>query len=130
MVTLNYDEWVEQYQPITNRYTDNGSYDNTLFEYNELEVDLIKCTDCENIWTLVSGEDEESWIIPGLHIVNRMGYFVTNVPHEYKDIQVNDNEMITVGKAKYSCKEFIENILEIELTDEQEDKLHNFYSQL
>ena len=36
--------------------------------------------------------------------------------------------MISVGKAKYSCLEFLDEI-GIELTPEQEDILHNFFSQ-
>lgn len=124
MKELTYEQWVEQYEP---RENPNAQGESCIWEFEDLKEKNFKVN---HIWTLVDGENEESWILPGYHIVNRQGYYVTTYPWESQDIQVNDNEMITVGKAKYSCLSFIEDKLSLNLTDEEMDALHNYYSQL
>jgi hypothetical protein len=122
MKKITYEVWVDQYKPLNNPDTIEGSYENKFFQIKE---HLFK--DDKYIWTLVSGENENMWIIPGFHYVNREGYFLTEIPWESEDIEVNDNEMLTIGDAKYMCKDFIEDILDITLTDAQEDLLHNYF---
>ena len=46
------------------------------------------------------------------------------------NISPNHTKKITVGKAKYTVIEFYENKTETELSFEQQDIIHNFYSQL
>lgn len=122
MKRITYEEWVEKYKPQENPNTVEGSHNNKLFDTHEQPF-----TEAQYIWTLVSGENENMWIIPGFHYVNREGYFLTEIPWESEDIEVNDNEMLTIGDAKYMCKDFIEEILDITLTDAQEDLLHNYF---
>jgi len=33
------------------------------------------------------GGTADQWIIPGIHTVNRICYLITEVPHDWKDIQ-------------------------------------------
>jgi hypothetical protein len=33
-----------------------------------------------HVWTVVDGEDGTTHLLPGLHIVNRIGYHLTQVP--------------------------------------------------
>ena len=130
MKKINFEEFVEQYKPVRNSNAEFSAYDGHMFETYGNDIARVKETLNEKVWTLIDGEDETSWVIPGFHFVNRFGYFITKVPWETEEIEVNLNEMITVGKAKYSCVEFIESVMGLELTPEQEDKLHDFYSQL
>ena len=101
---INFETWEEKYKLLKNHLDDNASYDGKMFETYGKELEFVKKQDNNKIWTLVDEENEEMWILSGYHLVNRIGYFITEIPFE-EDIQVNDNEMITVGKAKYSCKE-------------------------
>ena len=128
-VKINYDDWFEHYQPLLNHF--ESSPDNDIYRFETFGKDLEFVQKFQNcfIWTAVSCENEETWIIPGFHIVNRENYYITHTPWENENIEVNDNEMITVGKAKYSCLEFFDSI-GIELTDDQENKLHDFWSQI
>jgi len=132
MKTISYEEWVKQYRPIQNPFNKDGTYNNTAFETYGNEIGYITSGEFKQncIWTLIISDNEEFWIIPGLKYVDRFLYFVTEVPWEDENIQVDNNETISVGKAKYSCLEFIENVLGIELTLEQEDMLHDFWSQI
>jgi hypothetical protein len=115
MITLNYDDWFEKYKPIKNTITKNSSYGGTMFETFGDDLDFIKSQLNNQIWTLLSVEDEEFWIIPGFHWVNRMGCFVTEIPWELKNIQVNDNEMCTIEEAIEHCIVFASKEFGIEL---------------
>ena len=126
---ITFEKFQEKYKPIQNPFTKEGSYENTLFETYGKDLEFVRQQKSENIWTLIDCENEESWTIPGYHIVNRAGYFITEHSWKFQDIEVNNNVMITLGKAKYSCMDFLESI-GIELTDEQEQDLHNFWSQI
>ena len=132
MKRLTFEKWVKQYQPYQNPNTKEGSYNNCFFdtfqEVRDFCVNIPEFTK-NQIWTLITGDNEDSWIISGLHVVNVMGYFVTRIGTK-EDVEVDDNDYISVNEAKYKCKEFIEDFLGIELTPEQEDMLHNFWSQL
>jgi hypothetical protein len=40
-------------------------------------------------WTVVEGDDGDLYIIPGFHVVNQLGYYVTEEQWTYADL---DNE--------------------------------------
>ena len=80
-----YEEWEEKYKPITNPLTK----DTQIFETYGEEYEFIKKTDPMKIWTLVDG-DIGTFIVDGWHYVNRIGYFVTEVPHNNESIEVLD----------------------------------------
>lgn len=100
MKIITYDQWVKEYGLIQNHLTEETSYNNTLFETYGDDLAFVNHTDINKVWTLISEDNEESWIIPGYHFLNRMGYFITEIPYENLDIAVNDNEMISVEYAK------------------------------
>jgi hypothetical protein len=176
MNIISYEKFVEKYKPIQNTSTHEGSYDNTAFETygKDLEVvdEVLKVTP-NNIWTLIDCDNEESWIIPGFHFVNRSLYFISENPWTEEDkntLEINNNEMInideaikhcieffksinvdldkeevsvyyrneeplytdmfTVGRSKYIAIEFYEEKFEEELSEENQDKIHDWYSQL
>ncbi len=68
--------WEEKYKPIKNHIDPSSSWDGTMFETYGDEVQFVMSQPDENVWTWVDG-DEGTWIISGLHAVNRIGYFVT-----------------------------------------------------
>ncbi|HMT01842.1 MAG TPA: hypothetical protein PKD00_00790 [Burkholderiales bacterium] len=76
--TLNYEERVEKYKPIQNEISNSDSFDNTLFETFGEELELVRNSKFSKVWTLVGETD--SFIISGYHFVNRIGYFITEVP--------------------------------------------------
>jgi len=41
----------------------------------------------ENVWTVLEGENDEQWIVPGLRIVNRVCYLVTEIQHNEAEIE-------------------------------------------
>jgi hypothetical protein len=123
-----YDDWIDQYQPIENPIDKNAGYEGCMFEtYGEENEFVLDKLNRNTVWTLITGDNEDFWVIPGYHIVNRMGYFITTKPWESTDIEVNNNEMCTVGAAKYACIEFIENKLNIPI-EQFEDEIHDYFA--
>ena len=108
MKTINIDEFIEIYKPIKNPFKQDAPYDGCMFETYGEELDYVRSSEFANkqIWTLISYSDEESWIIPGYHFVNLDGYFITEIPWESENIQVNDNEMCTIEEAINHCISF------------------------
>jgi hypothetical protein len=50
------------------------------------DYDLVPSFRSEFIWTVLDGEANDQWIVPGIHYVNRVCYLVTEVPHN--DVRV------------------------------------------
>lgn len=109
--TIDWEEFVHKYYPVKNHIDDHASYNNCMFEtFGEELAYIVSLSNNEEskkfVWTIIDSENEETWIIPGYHYVNRYGYLVTEKPWESEDIQVNDNEMISNIDAKIACIDF------------------------
>ena len=91
--------WLEEFKPITNHIDDNASFDGIMFETYGEEVEFVKQQDPRCIWTYGDGDDGGSYIWNGWHFVNRIGYFITEVPcPENTEIQVQ------VSEQDYFCE--------------------------
>jgi len=110
---ISYEKFVDDFEPYTNTMSDDRGYNNTMYETFSPEIDHVKAQNPEYIWTLIDGENNNSWIIPGFHFVNRLGYFITKNPWTDEDLLVNDNELIPVNKCPELGFDFIEKVLSI-----------------
>lgn len=127
---LTYDQWFEQYKPQLNHIM--PSEDNYIYETYSDELNyILKLKDTKNIWTLIESDYNDQWIIPGIHIVNRMGYFVTENPWENENIEIDCSEHIniSVNKLESEILSFLETI-GTKLTEEQQDKFHEYFNNL
>jgi hypothetical protein len=79
-IELDYDEWVETYKPILNHIDKNASFDGAMFETYGEEVDFVKEQPENCIWMYGDGDDGGSYIWSGWGFVNRIGYFITEIP--------------------------------------------------
>jgi len=83
-IELTFDEWCDTYKPIINHIDKNASFDNgeggIMFETYGDEVEFVKSQSPENIWMYGDGDDGASYLWSGWGFVNRIGYFVTEVP--------------------------------------------------
>ena len=77
MRKITEDEFYEKFTPIENHLDDNASWDNCMFETYGEEEDFVREQNEQNIWTIVEGDDDTMFIESGFHIVNRMGYLIT-----------------------------------------------------
>jgi hypothetical protein len=81
------DEWYETYKPIQNHIDDNASWSGTMFETYGEEVDFVEATPENLVWTLVE-VDGKGIVVNGYSYVNRLGYFVCEVP--WKDNELHE----------------------------------------
>jgi hypothetical protein len=84
-IKLTWEEWVAKFKPIQNPFCSRDE-DGFMFETFGEEHQFVVDKSCEQngnayVWTQVS-EDEYMGITDGYHYVNRMGYYVTEVPCE------------------------------------------------
>ena len=79
-IELTEDEWFEQFKPVLNHIDENASFDGHMFETYGQEVDYVKEQDVHHIWMYGDGDDGGSYIWSGWGFVNRIGYFITEVP--------------------------------------------------
>jgi hypothetical protein len=86
---ISEDEWFEKYKPIKNNLDKHASFDDYMFETYDEELAFVKEQDEFNIWTYADGDNGGTFIFNGYHIVNRIGYFITEVPFSNEEeIQV------------------------------------------
>ncbi len=79
-IEQTFEFWLEEFKPITNHIDNNASFDGAMFETYGDEVEFVKSQDPRCIWTYGDGDDGGSYIWNGWHFVNRIGYFITEVP--------------------------------------------------
>lgn len=83
-----YDQWADTFRPITNHILERESCDGLLFETFGAELDFVLHTQALsplNVWTMVEGDEGDWYVSQGFHLVNRIGYFVTEVPFDPSD---------------------------------------------
>lgn len=81
-LTMTYDDWQDAYQPVTNPLIDNAPFDGLMFETFGPELDHIRDTPADRIWTLVEGDNDTLYVLSGFHFVNRLGYFIAAHPRQ------------------------------------------------
>ncbi len=86
MKKIDYDQFLETYQPIINTLTD-AAFDGLMFETYGKEVDYVSKQNIKNVWTIVEA-DGDLYALPGSHFVNRFGYFITGKEWESPNIEV------------------------------------------
>ena len=79
-IEMDFEDWCEKFKPITNHIDENASFDGAMFETYGDEVAFVKEQDGAYIWTYGDGDNGGSYIWNGWHFVNRLGYFITEVP--------------------------------------------------
>lgn len=80
-----FDAWAQQYRPIKNHLNPDAPFDGTMFETYSPEIDFVKTARPQHIWTWVSGDENQDIIVAGYHIVNRNGFFITELPWKSED---------------------------------------------
>lgn len=81
---IGFEKWVEKFKPIANHLcpsrgnyqVDDQSY---TFETFGDELEFVRKQDANKVWTLLDC-DGKFYVGEGFHLVNRVAYFVTEVP--------------------------------------------------
>jgi len=82
----DYDEWFDKFKPIKIDDSESRSFDGCFLEtYGEDKKTLAKYPD-NRVWTLLDCEGKQ-YVVAGWRYVDRVGYFVTEVPFTSEDEQ-------------------------------------------
>jgi hypothetical protein len=102
---MNLDQF-EALKPILNPYDDNASLDGVMFETYGEELQHVKKQDPRHIWTYCE-EDDILFLSQGFHLVNRLGYVITELPYdgEYTTIRLADLSEDD-GDGWHTCPKF------------------------
>ena len=88
-IELTEDEWIATYKPIKNHLDTNASFNGEMFETYGKEVEFVKQQNPNTIWMYGDGDDGGGYVWSGWGFVNRIGYFITEIPFpENTDIQI------------------------------------------
>jgi len=87
---MTYDEFFEKYKPIKNDIVETSAFDGYMFEtYGDEYKFVISNSLDKKVWTILEGDDDDLFISAGLRLVNRLGFFVTELPWEDENIELN-----------------------------------------
>ena len=84
MRTMTFEEWQEEFVPVINLVGENPSFqdengEGAMFETFDIELGFVlgvNSVASQKVWTYVDG-DGGTYIVDGYHLVNRIGYFIT-----------------------------------------------------
>jgi len=79
-IEKDFDDCCDTYKPIKNHIDTNASFNGEMFETYGDEVAFVKEQPEDRIWTYGDGDDGGSYVWNGWSFVNRIGYFITEVP--------------------------------------------------
>jgi len=98
------DEFYERFTPCKNELDGNASFDGCMFETFGEELDIVRTTNLHaprRVWTIVES-DGRMYYESGYHIVNRIGYFITEEDYEEGIEYTVELEDLTDGE--YQCR--------------------------
>jgi len=88
MLTLHEDAFYEFFCPYRHKDANHDIWGGIGLETFGGDLELVKLLPSTHVWTVVDGgDDADQWILIGIHTVNRICYLVTEVAHDWRDIQ-------------------------------------------
>lgn len=85
---ITFEQWEETYKPIQNTVSNREEYNGWMFETYDEDEQFVKETAQKNpnvVWTVLTGTDEGDVLVQGFHYVNRLCYFITEIPFDDRD---------------------------------------------
>lgn len=79
------EDWFEFYKPVVNHLDPNASWcdeygSGVMFETFGVEVRYVLQAKDNHVWTYMDADDGSLIVLAGYHWVNRIGYFITELP--------------------------------------------------
>jgi len=88
ILTLHEDAFYEFFRPYHHKNANHDIWGGIGLENFGEDLELIKSLPATHVWTVVDGgDDADQWILTGIHTVNRVCYLVTEVSHNWREIQ-------------------------------------------
>lgn len=91
--TITWEHFEEKFKPMKNCLDSNASYDGCMYETYGKEdeyVSSMALKEPRRVWTVVENDEGELCLVDGWHLVNRIGYIITEEPCPESHYIVND----------------------------------------
>ena len=119
---ITYNDFENKYKPITNHLDDNAPLAGCMFETYGDELDYVLSianTEPLRVWTYVP-DYEPVELIQGYHLVNRVGYIITEIPcePELENLEVYEPDFEeTEGEIEDMREMVVDDVFDSCLTD-------------
>jgi len=87
MLTLHEDAYYEFFCPYRHPKASYDIWGGIGLETFGDDLELVKSLPATHLWTVVDGDDGDQWILTGIHTVNRICFLVTEIPHDWREIE-------------------------------------------
>lgn len=105
------DEFYAKFTPCKNKLDNNASFDGCMLETYGEELELVRKTNNSTprrVWTIIDA-DGKMYFESGYHIVNRMGYLITEEEAEEGIEYTVELEDLTDGEYQCgSCEQYFD----------------------
>ena len=97
MRQMTFEEWEAEFIPMENPFDINASFGGAMFETFDVELGFVLGINnlaSQKVWTYVDG-DGGTYIVDGYHLVNRIGYFITQnarLDDQFDEVIVSQDE--------------------------------------
>jgi len=102
-IEITEDEFFEKFTRVLNHIDTNASFDGCMFETYSQELEYVKKIAQESpkrVWTIIEGERDSLYYSLGFHLVNRLGFIITE--EEAPNLEI-DVEIEPPRKEKFRC---------------------------
>ena len=87
LVVLHEDTFYEYFKPIRHPDSHYDIWGGDGLETFGDDLEIVRCHDPAFVWTVVDGgSGSDQWIIPGIRHVNRVCYLITEIPHNWINV--------------------------------------------
>ena len=82
------DVFYEHFRPFRHDKSEFDIWGGLGLETYGYDLHLVRTYRTEFVWSVLDGCcGPDQWIVPGIHWVNRVCYLLTEVPHDWADVQ-------------------------------------------
>lgn len=77
---ISWSQFEKEFRPVQNHFVENAPWDGSMFETFGEQLEFVRSQPPTNIWTWTDTDDGHFYIASGYHFVDRLGYFITQMP--------------------------------------------------
>ena len=121
--TFHEDVFYQYFRPFRHEKSEFDIWGGLGLETFGHDLQLVRSYPTEYVWSVLDGgAGPDQWLVPGIHFVNRVCYMLTEVAHDWADVQFrihrNMNSLTAMGlKRRLST---LRNILLVLGADSEE----------
>lgn len=106
---MKYEEFEILFKPINNDINIDAPFGGFMFETYGKELEKVLEQKIEHIWTIVSDDFDDLYLVSGYHLVNRMGYILCEVPFD-RDYEILLEDYIDIFETVDNLQEITDDL--------------------